>query len=110
MSYNINIIGGSHVTMADDGDLRNTSFVFLRDGAVYAQDKLHPICNAPGRPGGDESRARMAVLQEIETARKARSCIPLVQRESRLSPKFLRARSSASASASTTIHLAAVVH
>lgn len=42
VSYNINIIGGSHITMADDGDLRNTCFVFLRDGAVYAQDKLHP--------------------------------------------------------------------
>ena len=42
VSYNINIIGGSHITMADDGELRNTCFVFLRDGAVYAQDKLHP--------------------------------------------------------------------
>ncbi len=43
VSYNINIIGGSHITMADDAELRNTCSVFLRDGAVYTQDKLHPI-------------------------------------------------------------------
>lgn len=42
VSYNINIIGGSMPTMGDDGRIRNTAFVFLRDGAVYAQDKLHP--------------------------------------------------------------------
>jgi predicted amidohydrolase/ribosomal protein S18 acetylase RimI-like enzyme len=42
VSYNINIIGGSHLTKAEDGSMRNTCFVFLRDGAVYAQDKLHP--------------------------------------------------------------------
>lgn len=42
ISYNINIIGGSHLRLAEDGELRNTCYVFLRDGAVYAQDKLHP--------------------------------------------------------------------
>lgn len=42
VSYNINIVGGSMPTMDDDGRIRNTAFVFLRDGAVYAQDKLHP--------------------------------------------------------------------
>ncbi len=42
VSYNINIIGGSHLTMGDDGDIRNTCYVFLRDGAVHTQDKLHP--------------------------------------------------------------------
>lgn len=42
VSYNINIIGGSHLTMGTDGAIRNTCFVFLRDGAVYTQDKLHP--------------------------------------------------------------------
>jgi len=42
VSYNINIIGGSHLTMGDDGNIRNTCFVFLRDGSVYTQDKLHP--------------------------------------------------------------------
>ncbi|ADM09444.1 hypothetical protein PB2503_06892 [Parvularcula bermudensis HTCC2503] len=42
VSYNINIIGGSHPTMMENGDIRNVSYVFLRDGAVYSQDKLHP--------------------------------------------------------------------
>lgn len=58
ISYNINIIGGSHLTMTEHGSIRNTCFVFLRDGAVYAQDKLHPT---PGEreywniEGGDGS-------------------------------------------------------
>ncbi|MEQ8193806.1 MAG: bifunctional GNAT family N-acetyltransferase/carbon-nitrogen hydrolase family protein [Rhodospirillales bacterium] len=42
MRYNINIIGGSHPTRDADGDIRNTAFVFLRDGAIHRQDKLHP--------------------------------------------------------------------
>ncbi len=42
VSYNINIIGGSHLTMTETGSIRNTCFVFLRDGAIYSQDKLHP--------------------------------------------------------------------
>lgn len=42
ISYNINIIGGSHPTKMDDGDIHNVSYVFLRSGEVYAQEKLHP--------------------------------------------------------------------
>lgn len=42
VSYNINIIGGSHPTRADDGDLQNIAYVFLRDGSVHAQEKIHP--------------------------------------------------------------------
>ncbi len=42
VSYNINIIGGSHPTAMEDGDIRNVSYVFLRDGSVHAQDKIHP--------------------------------------------------------------------
>ena len=42
VSYNINIIGGSHPTKMDNGDIRNISYVFLRDGGVYTQEKLHP--------------------------------------------------------------------
>jgi predicted amidohydrolase/GNAT superfamily N-acetyltransferase len=42
ISYNINIIGGSHPTLMENGDIRNTAFVFLRDGAVHKQDKIHP--------------------------------------------------------------------
>ena len=42
VSYNINIIGGSHPTARDNGDIRNVSYVFLRDGSVHTQDKIHP--------------------------------------------------------------------
>lgn len=40
--YNINIIGGTHPTLDADGKVKNTSYVFLRDGAVHRQEKLHP--------------------------------------------------------------------
>ncbi|MEO6093230.1 MAG: GNAT family N-acetyltransferase [Novosphingobium sp.] len=42
VSYNINIIGGSHPTRMENGDIRNTAYVFLRDGSTHARDKLHP--------------------------------------------------------------------
>ncbi|MGE3690395.1 MAG: nitrilase-related carbon-nitrogen hydrolase [Novosphingobium sp.] len=42
VAYNINIIGGSHPTRMENGDIRNTAYVFLRDGSVHARDKLHP--------------------------------------------------------------------
>jgi len=42
ISYNINIIGGSHPTMQPDGDIHNICYVFLRDGAIHSQEKLHP--------------------------------------------------------------------
>ncbi len=42
VSYNINIVGGSHPTRHESGDIRNICYVFLRNGAVYTQEKLHP--------------------------------------------------------------------
>ena len=42
VSYNINIIGGSHPTRMENGDIRNIAYVFLRDGGMYQQEKLHP--------------------------------------------------------------------
>jgi predicted amidohydrolase/GNAT superfamily N-acetyltransferase len=45
LRYNINIIGGSHPTLKEDGKIRNTGFVFLRDGSVHVQDKIHPTPN-----------------------------------------------------------------
>ena len=42
VSYNINIIGGSHPTRMENGDIRNIAYVFLRDGSVHRQEKLHP--------------------------------------------------------------------
>jgi predicted amidohydrolase/GNAT superfamily N-acetyltransferase len=45
MRFNINIIGGSHPTSTETGDIRNVAFVCLRDGAVYEQQKIHPTPN-----------------------------------------------------------------
>lgn len=46
VSYNINIIGGSHPTKVRNRDgsseIRNIAYVFLRDGSVHEQEKLHP--------------------------------------------------------------------
>ncbi len=41
MSYNINIIGGSHPTLVDE-KIKNISYVFLRGGEVHQQAKIHP--------------------------------------------------------------------
>ncbi len=43
--YNINIVGGSHPTETDDGDIQNVAYVFLRDGSIHAQEKVHPTPN-----------------------------------------------------------------
>jgi predicted amidohydrolase/GNAT superfamily N-acetyltransferase len=43
--FNINIIGGSHPTLAADGDIQNVAFVCLRNGAVHEQEKIHPTPN-----------------------------------------------------------------
>jgi len=42
LSRAINIIGGSHATRMEDGDIHNVAHVFLRDGSVHRQEKLHP--------------------------------------------------------------------
>lgn len=45
VAYNINIIGGSHPTYVEDGDIHNVCYVALRDGSLYTQEKLHPTPN-----------------------------------------------------------------
>ena len=42
ISYNINIIGGSHPTLSENNDLLNVCYVFLRDGSIHTQGKIHP--------------------------------------------------------------------
>ena len=42
VSYNVNIIGGSHPTKEPDGDIQNICYIFLRDGSVHTQKKIHP--------------------------------------------------------------------
>jgi predicted amidohydrolase/GNAT superfamily N-acetyltransferase len=41
---NVNIIAGSHPTRRGD-DIYNISYIFLRDGSVYSQAKIHPTPN-----------------------------------------------------------------
>ena len=45
LRYNINIIGGSHPTRVESGKVENISYVFLRDGTVHEQPKIHPTPN-----------------------------------------------------------------
>lgn len=45
LKFNINIIGGSHPTRMDDGDIHNVAMVCLRDGSVHEQEKIHPTPN-----------------------------------------------------------------
>lgn len=42
VSYNVNIIGGTHPSQMENGDILNVCYVFLRDGSVHTQQKLHP--------------------------------------------------------------------
>ncbi|MCB1877288.1 MAG: carbon-nitrogen hydrolase [Chromatiales bacterium] len=45
LRFNINIIGGSHPTRMPTGRVENISYVFLRDGTVHEQPKIHPTPN-----------------------------------------------------------------
>ncbi len=42
LRYNINIIGGSHPTKTEDNKILNICYVFLRDGSIHEQVKIHP--------------------------------------------------------------------
>lgn len=43
--YNVNIIGGSHPTRVTDAQIQNISYVYLRDGSIHEQAKIHPTPN-----------------------------------------------------------------
>jgi predicted amidohydrolase/ribosomal protein S18 acetylase RimI-like enzyme len=45
LRFNINIVGGSHPTRMNDGDIHNVAYVCLRDGSVHEQEKIHPTPN-----------------------------------------------------------------
>lgn len=42
IKYNVNIIAGSHPVEISNNNIQNISFIFLRDGSVFEQPKLHP--------------------------------------------------------------------
>ncbi len=43
--YNINFIAGSHPTRMPNGRVENICYIFLRDGSVHEQSKIHPTPN-----------------------------------------------------------------
>lgn len=43
--FNINIIGGSHPTHMPNGVVENIAYIFLRDGTIHEQPKIHPTPN-----------------------------------------------------------------
>lgn len=60
VEFNINIIGGSTAEIDEKEQIKNTCFVFLRDGSVHKQSKIHPTPNEVfwwGLQGGDEVHA-----------------------------------------------------
>ena len=60
LRYNINIIGGSHPTIMANGRVENIAYIFLRDGTVHEQPKIHPTPNEVywwNIEGGDSLKA-----------------------------------------------------
>jgi len=45
IKYNVNIIAGSHPTKVSENLIQNIAYVFLRDGSIHAQPKIHPTPN-----------------------------------------------------------------
>lgn len=45
LRYNINIIAGSHPTRVESGRVENIAYVFLRNGEIHEQAKIHPTPN-----------------------------------------------------------------
>lgn len=45
IKYNINIIGGTHPSIQEDGRIMNVCYVYLRDGSIHSQEKIHPTPN-----------------------------------------------------------------
>lgn len=43
--YNVNIIGGSHPTHVTRTQIQNICYVYLRDGSIHEQAKIHPTPN-----------------------------------------------------------------
>lgn len=42
LKYNINIIGGTHISKNVHSEMQNVCYVFLRDGSIHQQAKIHP--------------------------------------------------------------------
>lgn len=42
IKFNVNIVAGSHPTKSESGKIQNVSYLFLRDGPIHTQPKIHP--------------------------------------------------------------------
>lgn len=62
LRYNINIIGGSTPTKMPDSQVKNMGYVFLRDGTVHEQPKIHPT-PAEAHDWGTQGGERLNVIQ-----------------------------------------------
>lgn len=40
--HDVNIVGGSHATILDNGEAHNVTYIALRDGSLHERHKLHP--------------------------------------------------------------------
>lgn len=59
VKYNVNIIAGSHPTMVGK-TMRNTCGIYLRDGQIHTQEKIHPTPDEKywwNLEGGDKVKA-----------------------------------------------------
>lgn len=85
--YNVNIIGGTHLTVRD-GLLFNTAYLFRRDGSIEHQDKLHVtpaeerwwgVSGGGGFSTFDTDRGKIAILvgQDVEFPEVARRAASL---------------------------------
>lgn len=45
IKYNVNIIAGSHPTRGENNEIFNTAMVFLRNGEIHSQHKIHATPN-----------------------------------------------------------------
>ncbi|MBU0678655.1 MAG: GNAT family N-acetyltransferase [Verrucomicrobia bacterium] len=45
LRYNVNIVGGTHPTRMESGRVENVCYMFLRDGRIHEQAKIHPTPN-----------------------------------------------------------------
>lgn len=60
LRFNINIIAGSHPSRQENGKVMNMAYIFLRDGTIHYQPKIHPTPNERhwwDVEGGDTLRA-----------------------------------------------------
>ncbi len=86
VKYNINIVAGTHIVEEAGGRLKNTAFLFRRDGTLERQEKLHITPNERRwwgiHPGDephvfdtDEGKVAILVCYDVEFPELARIAV-----------------------------------